>query len=116
MIDLSFWPVLRDTLSWILFLLGSAAVITGAVGIVRFPDFYTRIHAAGVTDTAGSELMILAMALQAPNWLVAAKLGIIALFLLFTSPVASHALARAAHLGGVKPLLGPDLKAPEDGR
>lgn len=107
---LQWWPMVRDLLSWALFLLGSAAVVTGAIGIVRFPDFYTRMHAVGVTDTAGAELMILAMMLQAPDWLIVAKLGFIGFFLFFTSPVSTHALAHAAHVGGLKPLLGPELK------
>ncbi|MEE2691295.1 MAG: monovalent cation/H(+) antiporter subunit G [Pseudomonadota bacterium] len=110
MIDLSFWPILRDVLSWALFLIGSASVITGAIGIVRFPDFYTRMHAAGITDTAGAELMIFAMMLQAPSWLIVAKLAFIGVFLFFTSPVSTHALAHAAHLSGLNPLLGPELK------
>lgn len=104
------WALVSDALSWLMFLLGSGAVITGAIGIVRFPDFYTRMHAAGVTDTGGAELMIFAMILQAPNWLIAVKLLIIGLFLFFTSPVSTHALAHAAHAGGLKPMLGPDLK------
>ena len=104
------WPLVRDGLSWFLFLVGSASVITGAVGIVRFPDFYTRMHAAGVTDTGGAELMIFAMILQAPNWLIAVKLLIIGLFLFFTSPVSTHALANAAWTAGHKPMLGPELK------
>ncbi|MBB5518250.1 monovalent cation/H(+) antiporter subunit G [Amphiplicatus metriothermophilus] len=102
--------LVRDLASWALFIVGSAGVAIGAVGIVRFPDFYTRLHAAGVTDTAGAELIILAMMLQAPNWLVVAKLAFIGFFLFFTSPVATHAIAHAAWVSGLKPLLGPELK------
>lgn len=111
---LSYWPMLRDGLSWALFLAGAAAVVIGAIGIVRFPDFYTRLHAAGVTDTAGAELMVFAMILQAPTWLVAAKLVLIAAFLFFTSPVAAHAIAHAAWVSGLKPLLGPELRYEEE--
>lgn len=115
MIDFAFWwPILRDALSWILFLLGSASVLTGAIGLLRFPDFYTRMHAAGITDTGGAELMILAMMLQSPTWLIAAKLAFIAVFLFFTSPTSTHALAHAAHIGGLRPLLGPDLKREDE--
>lgn len=110
----SYWPLARDGASWILFVLGGAAVVTGAIGIVRFPDFYTRLHAAGITDTAGAELMIIAMALQAPSWQVAAKLFFIAAFLFFTSPVSTHAVAHSAWVVGQKPLLGPDLKREGD--
>jgi len=108
--DMVDWQLLRDAASWLLFLAGGAAVVTGALGLVRFPDFYTRLHAAGVTDTGGAELIILAMMLQAPNWLVAVKLGFIAVFLFLTSPVATHAIAHAAWMVGLKPMQGPDLR------
>ena len=113
--DLSFggaidWELVRDLVSWALFLVGGFAVAVGALGLVRFPDFYTRLHAAGVTDTAGAELIVLGMLLQAPNWLVAVKLGFIGIFLGLTSPVATHAIAHAAYMVGFKPMLGPDLR------
>lgn len=110
----AWWPLARDLASWALFLLGGAAVVTGAIGMVRFPDFYSRLHAAGITDTAGAELMILAMALHAPTWQVAAKLFFIAGFLFFTSPVSTHAVAHSAWIVGQKPLLGPELKREDD--
>jgi len=72
-------PFFFDILSWILFVIGGLGVVIGAVGIVRFPDFYARLHAAGVTDTAGAELIILGMASQAPSWIVVAKLAFIGL-------------------------------------
>ncbi len=108
------WLLLRDIASWGLILLGSAAVVTGALGLVRFPDFYTRLHAAGVTDTAGAELIIFGMMLQSPSWIVAAKLGFIAVFLGLTSPVATHAIAHAAWMVGFRPMLGADLHYGED--
>ena len=83
---------------------------------MRFPDFYSRLHAAGVTDTAGAELMVIAMMLQAPNWLVVAKLAFIAVFLGLTSPVATHAIAHAAWMTGFKPMQGPDLRYEGDGK
>ena len=104
------WGLILDILSWVFFLTGGFAVATGAVGLVRFPDFYTRLHAAGVTDTAGAELIILGMLLQAPSWVVAAKLAFIGVFLFLTSPVATHAIAHAAWMVGFKPMLGPDLR------
>jgi len=109
-LDMFDWQLLRDAVSWLLFLAGGAAVVTGALGLVRFPDFYTRLHASGVTDTGGAELIILAMMVQAPDWLVAAKLGFIAIFLFLTSPVATHAIAHAAWMVGLKPMQGPDLR------
>lgn len=111
---LQYWPLARELISWALFIVGGAAVITGAIGLVRFPDFYTRMHAAGITDTAGAELMLIAMALQAPNWQVVVKLAIIGIFLFFTSPTATHAIAHAAWVVGQKPLLGPALKREDE--
>lgn len=108
-----YWPLARDFLSWTLFVLGAGAVVIGAIGLVRFPDFYTRLHAAGITDTAGAELMLVAMALHAPNWQVLVKLGMIGAFLFFTSPTATHAIAHAAWVVGQRPLLGRDLKREE---
>ena len=98
-----------DIAAAILFLIGSAFVVIGCIGLVRFPDFYTRLHPAGVTDTAGAELIIIAMMLQAPSWVVVAKLGFIAAFLFLTSPVATHAIANAAWVSGLAPLIGRDL-------
>ncbi|HNR76315.1 MAG TPA: monovalent cation/H(+) antiporter subunit G, partial [Parvularculaceae bacterium] len=102
--------LILDIASWALIILGGAGVVVGAVGIVRFPDFYTRLHAAGITDTAGAELILLAMILQAPNWLVVAKLVFIGFFLFMTSPVSTHAIAHAAWVVGLRPMLGADLK------
>lgn len=102
--------LIRDILSWGLFLFGGAGVVIGAIGIVRFPDFYTRLHASGITDTAGAELILLGMILQAPNWLVVAKLVFVGFFLFMTSPVSTHAIAHAAWVVGLRPMLGPDLK------
>ena len=106
--------LVADILSWILIVVGGAGVVVGAIGIVRFPDFFTRLHAAGVTDTAGAELILIGMALQAPSWIVVAKLGFIGFFLFLTSPVATHAIAHAAYVVGLRPLVGAELKRQED--
>ncbi len=108
--------LIRDIAAWILFLVGGAMVVIGAIGLVRFPDFFTRLHAAGVTDTAGAELIIIGMMLQSPSWMQVAKLGFIGIFLLLTSPVATHALAHAAWMTGFKPMQGPDLRYDGDGK
>jgi len=77
--------------------------ISGAVGVLRFPDFFTRLHAAGVTDTLSAGMILAALMLQTGLSLVTVKLVFILLFLWYTSPVASHALARAAVRAGIKP-------------
>jgi multicomponent Na+:H+ antiporter subunit G len=85
---------------------GVGFALIGAVGLIRFPDVFARMHAAGLIDTLAAALVLLGLALQAPTWLVAAKLLLIYLFILLTSPTATHALARAALHGGVTPRLG----------
>lgn len=96
-----------DILSWICIVAGGAFCMIGALGLVRMPDFYTRVHAAGIVDTAGAGLMLLGMILQAGFSLIAVKLLMIGLLLLFTSPTATHALVKAALARGLAPLLAP---------
>ncbi|WP_411816231.1 monovalent cation/H(+) antiporter subunit G [Hyphococcus sp. DH-69] len=104
------WALILDIASWGFFLVGGLAVLSGAIGLVRFPDFYTRIHAAGVTDTGGAELILIGMLLQAPTWIVAVKIVFIGVFLFLTSPVATHAIAHSAWMVGFKPLQGSELR------
>lgn len=92
-----------DILSWILLLLGGAFVFTGGIGALRMPDLYTRMHAASLTDTLGTILVIVGVILQAGLSLAAIKLLAILLFLLLTTPSAAYALANAARLAGVAP-------------
>ena len=102
-----------DVVSWALLVAGGLFCIVGGIGIIRMPDFYTRVHAASVTDTLGAGLLLLGLVLQAGWTLVAAKLVVIGLLIFFTSPAATHALARAALGRGLQPLLdegGPPSK------
>lgn len=94
-----------DIFSWLCLLSGSLLGITGAVGLFRFPDFYTRLHAASVTDTLCLGLIILGLILQANSWLMIVKLLLVLLILAYTSPTSTHALAKAARHGGLQPLL-----------
>ena len=98
---------LLDVLSWILLLGGGFLGITGAVGLFRFPDFFTRLHAASVTDTLCAGFIVLGLILQAESAMMVIKLLLILLILTYTSPTAAHALAKSALHGGLKPLLGP---------
>ncbi|MCC2604942.1 monovalent cation/H(+) antiporter subunit G [Planctobacterium marinum] len=93
-----------DILSGILVLSGSFFCFSGAVGLHRFPDFFTRMHAASVTDTLGAGLVLSGLMLQAGFSLVTLKLLFILLFLLITGPASSHAMAKAALHSGRKPL------------
>jgi len=102
----------RDILSWVLLAAGGMFCMIGALGLLRMPDFYTRMHAASVIDTLGAGLLLLGMMLQAGLTLISVKLLLIAALLFFTSPTATHALARAAHLRGIEPKLAPEEKQP----
>lgn len=95
--------MLLDVLSWILLVGGALACVVGGVGLLRMPDFYTRIHAASVSDAVGAGLILAGLLLQADSALVALKLVVIGLLIFFTSPVATHALARAALDRGLEP-------------
>jgi len=96
---------LVDVLSWILLLAGGAFCTIGALGLVRMPDFFTRMHAASVTDTLGAGLILLGLMLQAGLTLITVKLIVIGLLIFFTSPTSTHALAQAALARGLRPLL-----------
>ncbi len=96
-----------DVLSWLCLLGGAALGLISGIGLLRMPDFFTRLHAAGITDTLCATLVLLGLALQALeiSLLVVAKLAMMLLFMLMTSPTATHALVKAALHGKLKPLL-----------
>ncbi len=93
---------------------GAFLALIGTVGVLRFPDFYTRLHAASVTDTSAATTMIIGMALLSDHWLVLVKLAVIWLFLLITGPTSTHAVANAAHTAGLEPLIGPQNKSSDE--
>ncbi len=97
--------LIRDFASIGLLAAGVMFVLAGAIGVVRLPDFYTRIHAAGVTYTLGAEMIVVALMLQAGFTLLSAKLLLAGFLLFLTSPTATHAVANAAHRAGLNPLL-----------
>jgi len=85
-----------DFFSWCLILAGSAFLLIGALGVIRLPDFYTRLHAAGLTDSLGASFFLAGLLLQAGFGMTGMKLVLILLFIILTSPVATHALINAA--------------------
>lgn len=92
-----------DIASWILLAGGSFFLLVGGIGLLRMPNFFTRLHAAGITDTGGAGLMLAGLMLQSGWSLVTLKLLLALFFILFTSPTACHALARTALQAGLKP-------------
>jgi multicomponent Na+:H+ antiporter subunit G len=97
-----------DLLSWVCLIVGGFFCVVGALGLLRMPDFYTRVHAASVVDTLGAGFILLGLLLQAGLTLVGAKLAMLGLMLLFASPTATHALVRAALYRGLAPQLHDD--------
>ena len=100
-----------DILSWVMLVAGGGFVLVGGIGILRLPDLYTRMHAASLTDTLGTLLILLGIMLQAGLTLASIKLLAIALFLMLTGPTATYALANSALLSGLMP---KDTDLPED--
>ena len=101
-----------DALSFALLAAGGLFCVVGGIGMLRMPDFYTRMHAASVIETLGAGLILAGLLLQAEQVLVAAKLLILGTLIFFASPTATHALARAALARGLQPLLGKPGRPP----
>lgn len=97
--------IVLQVLSWAFLLSGSFFAIVGGIGIVRMPEFYSRLHGGGITDTLGALLILIGLCLQVNSPFILAKLLMIVFFLMVTSPSSCHALASSAFLRGVKPVL-----------
>ncbi len=105
--------VALDVLSWVLLASGAGLCVIAGIGMHRFPDFYARLHASGISDTLGAGLILLGLFLQCdlvalfslhPD-LTSVKLVMVLVFLLLTSPTATHALAQSAYGHGLEPVL-----------
>ena len=83
---------------------GVAALLIGSLGLLRLPDVYCRIHAVGMIDTAGAGFIILGMIIHEGFTLVTVKLVLVGVFMFFTSPIATHAVAQVAFKSKVVPV------------
>ncbi|MDA0304787.1 MAG: monovalent cation/H(+) antiporter subunit G [Proteobacteria bacterium] len=97
--------VVLEIISFALMGLGAIMLVIGGVGIIRLNDVFSRMHAVGIIDTLGAGAVLAGLMIQAGLGIVTIKLMLIVVFILFTSPTATHALARAALNGGVRPQL-----------
>lgn len=97
-------PEIADYLSWFCLITGSVFSLIGAVGMLRMPDVFTRIHAASLIETMGVGMILLGLGIQSGFTLIAVKLFMIFAFLFFTNPTTTHALTRALYHAGVIPL------------
>ncbi len=110
---MSWLEQIQQIAAWALILSGSFFLLIGALGVVRLPDFWSRLHAASVSDSAGMILLFLGMAVYSGLTLVTVKLAIIGLFLFLTGPTSTHATANAALVSGLRPHEGEGLTADE---
>ena len=97
-----------DILSGLCIAAGIVSLITGSLGLVRLPDLFSRTHAVGIMDTAGVGFIILGLIIHEGFTLVSVKLALVGIFLFFTSPIATHAVAQVAYRAGLKPVLEED--------
>lgn len=97
--------IILNIISCIFLVVGSFFCVTGVTGLLRFPDFFSRLHATSITDTLGAGSILIGLMLQSGWSLNLGKLIIILLFSLLASATASHAMAKAALKTGMKPLL-----------
>ena len=93
--------ILIEAASWVLIVAGSFFVLVGGIGVLRMPDFYTRLHGSSLTDSLGTFAVLFGLMLQFGLSLATLKLVAIALFLYLTNPTAAYALAHAALLANV---------------
>ena len=90
-------------LALLFFIIGIFFMFFGVLGILIFPDVYTRLHPAGKAGTAGVISIFIGLILYSGLTLISLRIGLIALFILLTSPVATHAIARGALGSKIKP-------------
>ena len=82
--------------------------IIGSLGLIRFPDVYTRSHAQTVATVGGACLVLIGVMISQPLTTMTAKLVFLTIFIFLTSPVGTHAITRAAYRSGVKPKVKKD--------
>ncbi|MGH1537683.1 MAG: monovalent cation/H(+) antiporter subunit G [Gammaproteobacteria bacterium] len=90
--------MLITILGWFFLISGCFFCLVGSIGLIRLPDFYSRVHAASIVDSLGAILILIGLITQTQDWLVIVKLLFILFFMMLTGPTAVHALARAAKL------------------
>jgi multicomponent Na+:H+ antiporter subunit G len=98
-----------EIVAGVLVLIGSFFVFSAAVGVLRMPDVYTRMHAATKAGTLGSGVILVGVALVAVDTAVFLRALAAVLFLVATTPIAAHLLGRAAYISGVPTWEGTDF-------
>ncbi len=106
--------ILADILTFLCLAAGVVSMLIGSYGLLKLPDVFARMHAAGMVDTLGLGLIMIGLMLQGGFGLVTFKLFLIVVFVLYTGPAVTHALAQAALNAGVKPLVQADRQKEDD--
>lgn len=96
-----------DGISWVLLVVGGLVSVVAGIGLLRFPDVFSRMHAASMLDTLGAMCVLGGLLLQAGLGVVGFKLVLVFVFLAFTTSTAAHALAKSALAAGLEPIVGP---------
>ena len=96
-----------NVVAGVMLVVGFGFVLSGVIGILRFPDFYCRLHAMGTCDTLGVALMIGGLAVSEGFTLTSLKMLLVLVFVSLANPTATHALARAAVRAGLTPWTTP---------
>jgi multicomponent Na+:H+ antiporter subunit G len=104
-------PLIGTILLWA----GVFFMVVASVGILRLPDFYSRLHAASKTETLGMVLVMLGLGLHEGMSLVMVKLLMASIFVFLASPTSAHLLARAAARLGQQPWTRPSARPRADG-
>lgn len=93
---------IRTIIAGIFLVFGCFFIVVASIGIIRFPDFYSRMHPAGKTDTLGQSMVLIGLMIYEGFSLVSVKLLIIIIFIFIANPTATHAIANAAQVVGLK--------------
>lgn len=114
---LHYWEFVRHFIAGFMLLSGVGFMLIGSFGVLRLPEFYARIHAAGITDTLATTLLLGGLIVESGWTQTSLKLALVGVFLFLTSPTSTHAMINAAHQAGLKPRLGTvKSKHPRDER
>ncbi len=102
---------IREIITGIFVFAGCFFIVVASIGVVRFPDFYSRMHPAGKADTLGLALVMIGLMVYEGFSLVSIKLLMIVVFIFIANPTATHSIAKAAYVAGVKPWSGVPKKS-----
>ncbi len=94
---------IRTIITAVFIAIGCFFVVVASIGLIRFPDFYSRVHPAGKADTLGQMMILVGLMIYEGFTLTSVKLLFIIVFIFIANPTATHAIANAAYTAGIKP-------------